>query len=744
MKIPLRSFALASFGLLSFIHAAPAQAGFQAFRIQQQTDHIKLDGKLNDEVWKKIPAHGQFYQTQPIDKQPAHQKTEVKIAYDAHYLYVGIMAYESDPASIRESFARRDKITTDQDFLGLFIDPSGGHKSAQVFYVNARGAVMDGMYSDSSGDDTAPDYEFDVATARVEGGWSAEYRIPFSSIAYDHTSKQAWSLLVMRNMTRDQRYRNYSGEVTRATSCNLCFSNDIEGLDQLPSGMNWSITPQIVMRSTQDKIGSIASPRKNKSDLSLDVKVRPNSSTTIDATLNPDFSQIELDAPQLSGNTRFSIFVSEKRPFFLEGADILRTPLNAISTRSISNPDAGIRYTRRDAQTDITVLSTRDAAGGLVMLPNDYSTNYATRSVASLATIARINSRFGDLSWGGILSDRSLEQNRGYNRVLGTDFVWRISQNERLRGQVLYSSTTAHMDAEGNLAHMPEKNGHVAFFDWQKDTDQWGMSAAVREFSKDFRADNGFFPQVGFRSVNYDARKKFGRMGIWHEVNVGVGAEYKLDAEGTILYKAMNPSVSLAGPLDSNISLAYNPSVRNRVDRGGNLFSTNMLRMSGNFSPNSVITRLGAELAKGEVIDVTAGRIGQGGSLSFNTKVRPHDRLEFDSSFAMNWIDSNAAESTGQRAYTERAFSLNAIGHISAKDSLRLIVQKSSSQRDPRLYTQVVTPKSLRSIGSLVYTHHASLGTATYLGMTVSNSETPGISLKKQQTELFAKFSLQL
>jgi hypothetical protein len=744
MKIPFRTFALTSFCLFNFIYATPAQAGFQAYRIQHQTDRIKLDGKLDDGVWKKIQAHDQFYQTQPLDKRPAHQKTEVKIAYDERYLYVGIIAHEKEPQNIRETFARRDKITTDQDFLGLFIDPSGGHKSAQVFYVNARGAVMDGMYSDSSGDDTAPDYEFDVVTARVENGWSAEYRIPFSSIAYDHTAKQTWSLLVMRNMTRDQRYRNYSGEVTRATSCNLCFSDDIEGLEQLPSGMNWSLTPQLVMRSTQDKTGTNTSARKNKTDLSLDMKIRPNSATTIDATLNPDFSQIELDAPQLSGNTRFSIFVSEKRPFFLEGADVLRTPLNAISTRSISNPDAGIRYTRRDAQTDITVLSTRDAAGGLVMLPNDYSTGYATRNVASIATIARVNSRFGDLSWGGILSDRSLEQNRGYNRVLGTDMVWRISQNERVRGQVLFSSTTAHMDSQGNLAKMPEKNGHVAFFDWQKETDHWGMSAAIREFNQDFRADNGFFPQVGFRSVTYDARQKFGRISIWNEVNVGASAEYKLDAKGEVLYKAINPSIGLSGPLDSNVSIAYNPSVRNRVDRNGNLFSTNMLRLSGNYSPNSVITRLGAELAKGEVIDVTAGRVGQGGSLSFNTKVRPHNRLELDSNFAMNWINSSAAETSGQRAYTERAFSFNGIAHLSPKDSLRLILQKSSSQRDPRLYSQTVTAKSLRNIGSLVYTHNARLGTATYLGMTISNNETPGVSLKKQQSEIFAKFSLQL
>ena len=120
----------------------------------------------------------------------------------------------------------------------------------------------------------------------------------------------------MRNMTRDQRYRMYSGEVTRATNCNLCFSDPIEDLSDLPSGLNWTATPQLVVRANKEENAGNPPIRRNSTVLSLDVKVKPNSATTIDATINPDFSQIELDAPQLSGNTRFGLFVQEKRPFF--------------------------------------------------------------------------------------------------------------------------------------------------------------------------------------------------------------------------------------------------------------------------------------------------------------------------------------------------------------------------------------------------------------------------------------------
>ena len=160
-------------------------------------------------VWQKATMHDTFYQTQPFDKVKAKVRTEVKIIYDKSYLYLGIKAFEPNPELIREPFARRDKISGDQDFLGLFIDPSGAHKSAQTIFFNPRGAITDGVNSDTGGDDYSPDFDFDVATSRFDGGWSAEVRIPFSSLPFDAKQTSPWSLLVMRNMTREQRYRMY-------------------------------------------------------------------------------------------------------------------------------------------------------------------------------------------------------------------------------------------------------------------------------------------------------------------------------------------------------------------------------------------------------------------------------------------------------------------------------------------------------------------------------------------------------
>lgn len=718
------------------------QAGFKAGKLSAKEDRIQLDGRLDESAWQRQIPHTQFFQTQPFDGVEARQRTEVRVMFDEHYLYVGIKAYDDDPSQIRDSFSRRDRIGIDQDFFGLFIDPSSKHKSAQVFYVNARGALMDGMYGDMTGDDPAPDYDFDAVAARLDDGWSAEYRIPFSSIAYDQQTSTPWSLLVMRNMTRDQRYRLYSGAVTRATSCNLCFSHPIEGLSDLPSASNWRITPQLVARRAQERVQGQSSRPTNSQDLSLDIKFRPNSKATIDATLNPDFSQIELDSPQLSGNTRFGLFVPEKRPFFLEGADIFRTLFNVISTRSIANPDAGLRYTHRDVDSDWSVLTARDAAGGLVLIPNTYHTAYASSKVTSLATDARMNWKLGPVSVGAVATDRLYAGNKGSNRVMGPDVIWQVDHYQLIRAQLLMSSTTAHADASGNLVRGDAKQGHAAYFDWFRGDDKWAYSTNIRDISPEFRADNGFFSQVGFRSIQAEVQKKFGRLHGLNEFNVFLNAEYKLDSEGQIMSKSVSPGIRVSGPYDSSAYVSYSPALNSRVSQQGALFSQARFAAGIAASPSKQIARVSVEASMGDVIDILANRLGHGASISAGAKLRPLDRLEIEPSYARSWINQDGGQFDGARAYTEAAMQLNSIVHFSAKDTLRLIFQDARMSRDPSLYSNPVLRESQRRVTSWVYTHRAGVGTAAYLGWTCthqSNSQNPG----KRQTELFLKLSWQ-
>jgi hypothetical protein len=727
-------------GLLAF--AGPASAGFQAQRIEAGAPAPRLDGVLDDAAWKGAARFDDFYEIQPEDKIAAKVRTEVAIVYDSRYVYIGLRAFDPDMTQLRAPYTRRDKTTPDQDFLALYIDPTGGKKSAQFFYLNARGAISDGVFTDSGGEDYSPDFDFEVATGRFDGGWSAEVRIPLSSLAYTIGQDKPWNLLVMRNRLREQRYRMLSAPLPRNNNCMLCYAEPVLGLHDLPGGANWSITPQLVMHGARERVDGGPTTSSHDHVLSLDAKFRPNPNTTVDVTIKPDFSQIELDTPQLSGNSQFGLFVPEKRPFFLEGADIWQTPLRAINTRTMSTPSWGARYTRRDAGSDFTVLSTQDSGGGLVMLPGAYSTSYALQDFRSTASVGRANLRSGTLAVGVVGSARTLEDDRGYNRVAGPDFSWQPNATDRMRGQWLESATTAHPDANGQLRNGPLKRGHAGFVDGSHGAESWAVYGSVTDISDDFRDDNGFVPQVGFRDYTGELIGKLGKTGILNEVNLYLHLDRKFDREGNVLLEDHAAGVWMAGPLDSQLTLQVNPRNRVRVQRGGELFHTPKMNTRVEISPGAQLAKLTAELQVGDMVDVDAARLGRGGTLSSYARLRPHDRFELEPTYSISWIDGKGAQA-GTRLYTENAAQLNAILHLSARDSLRLIWQLSRIRRDAHAYTTPVAAEARRNTTSLVYGHTAGLGNALYAGLTLANSDVPGFDPARRRSEAFLKLSFQ-
>jgi hypothetical protein len=180
------------------------------------------------------------------------------------------------------------------------------------------------------------------------------------------------------------------------------------------------------------------------------------------------------------------------------------------------------------------------------------------------------------------------------------------------------------------------------------------------------------------------------------------------------------------------------------VNQQGELFAIGRFAGGIAASPGKQIARIAADFSVGDVIDILANRLGRGGSYSMSAKLRPFDRLEVEPRFATNWINgSSEAESLG-RTYTETALQINSIVHLSPKDTIRMILQDAYTRRDPLAYTVVVAPNSSRSVNSLVYTHHAGVGSAMYLGWTLTKSVTPGFVAQRKQSELFTKFSWQI
>jgi hypothetical protein len=247
----------------------------------------------------------------------------------------------------------------------------------------------------SGNEDFSPDFYYDTA-ARIahdgpETGWSAEFRIPFSSLRYRPQADQAWGLMVWRNYPRDRRYAIYSSPLPRGSNCYVCHLRDLVGLKNLPRSRHLVVAPyaagQDVARAARP--GGALSGDGFDPEVGLDFKWTPFSSTAVDLTLNPDFSQVEADVAQIAVNNRFALFYPEKRPFFLEGVDLLETPLQAFYSRSITSPRFGGRITGSARGISHTLLLAQDRGGGSVILPGSDSSDLAAQDFESTSVTGR-------------------------------------------------------------------------------------------------------------------------------------------------------------------------------------------------------------------------------------------------------------------------------------------------------------------------------------------------------------------
>ena len=720
-------------------------------------EKIVLDGRLDEPAWSRAALLDRFWEVFPQAEVEARVRTEARYAFDHQALYVAVKSWDPDPGQLRAPFTRRDKVLADQDMIVLFIDPVGNRKFAHFFRVNPRGAVGDGLYNEDSGaEDFSPDFEFEVATGRFEGGWTAEFRIPFSSLRYGHPASKQWSTMVFRNYPRDQRYRISTSKLPRDPNCFICLNEPLTGLDRLPEARHLALTPDVTVRSVTSRDGGPSramlpgdtsramlpgdtSRRETQFVPSLDLKWRPRADIVVDATLNPDFSQVELDTPQLSGNVQFALFFPEKRPFFLEGADILEAPFRAIYTRSVTDPAWGVRATQRSERFDGTVLVIRDDGGGLVLLPNTYGTGFARQDFKSVASFARGRWQVGGATVGWLATDRSIEGG-AYNRVAGPDVVWFPSGEHRLRAQVLGSWTTAHA-VNGRIARGDLATSHAVLADWSYRGVAWDQVLNVEDVGRDFRADNGFFFQNGYRRIYSETTRKFvGAFGL-NEVSPYLFAEYKTDSTGGVQYQQNNLGLRIVLPRATTVFTEVRLNNLVAVREGGGLRKRDQFFIGIESNPFPWFAKLYSEVAWGDRVDVLNNRVGKGHFYSVQANVRPHPRAEVEYRIDSDTIDSREPVAGSNRILRQRVQQLLGIWHFTARDSLRTIWQATSTRRAPSLWEQPVSARDNGETLSVVFGHRRGIGATFYLGANFARFRDPDAGVRTYQAEIFAKGS---
>ena len=723
--------------------AADATKG-PPIEIRRADAGIEIDGDLSDAAWESSTKVEEWYETNPGDNLPATIKNVAYLAYDDKFLYAAFEFQDPEPAKIRAPYADRDNVNSGTDYGGIILDTRHDGKTAILFLANPRGIQYDAVSDDTSGnEDSSPDFFWDSSARITQTGWVLEMRVPYSSLRYTQAEVQTWGILLYRNYPRDFRYQMFAQKLPRGENCFICHESPLTGLSGLPAGGNFVVAPYATASRESAPQGALGSPLVDDpvdGTGGVDGKWTPTAGLSLDGTINPDFSQIEADAPQITANQQFALFFPEKRPFFLEGVELLSTPIQAVYTRTITEPAWGARATGKVGGTAYTVLATRDDGGGTVILPRPLFSDFASQDFESTVGIARVRHDIGRSFVSFLATGRQVEDG-GYNRVYGPDFQWRPSANTSVTGQLLFSSTETP-----NRPDLAEEwdgrklEDHAGTLWASHSTSTWDVFGQYNDYGDDFRADEGFVPQVGFREGYFETGYTFRPEGFFRRVRTFVVGDYTEMTDGRILSSLVSPGAGMDAKWNSFLRFELRSDrIRTPAD---DVFGRKRLVYILNASPSFAVSNLALEGNIGEQVDFANSRKGHGGVVSLAGTVRPTSHLELIANADWSWVDVKPEGGEHEeRLFTASVQRIRATYTFNARSFLRLIGQYSSVDRDPSLYLFPVTEKDGFFSGSALFSFKLNWQSVLFVGYGDDRTLSPDDHLEKSGRSLFLKVS---
>jgi hypothetical protein len=330
--------------------AAQAHGTVATVEAARVTTSPRIDGHLDDDAWRHAKPATEFLQKDPDEGKPPSERTELRIVYDGAAIYVGVKLYDREPARIVRRLSRRDD-NADADRFTIYFDPHHDHLSGAMFTVSAAGSQSDSIIFNDMWEDNSWDAVWDAAVSSDAEGWTAEMRIPFSQLRFPRTDRDAWGINANRFIQRrnESIWLQLVPKVENRLASRMAHLVGVRGVD---APRQFEVTPYSVARAEFIEPDAPGNPFNDGSRIlggtGVDLKYGVTSNFTLNAAVNPDFGQVEVD-PAVVNLTAFETFFNEKRPFFIEGAQIFGNfgRSGANSFWGFNSADPQIFYSRR-------------------------------------------------------------------------------------------------------------------------------------------------------------------------------------------------------------------------------------------------------------------------------------------------------------------------------------------------------------------------------------------------------------
>lgn len=459
-----------------------------------------IDGDvLGDPAWRDAEPITGFRQTQPNAGQPSSQKTEVFVGFTKTSLHIAVVAYDDEPLRIISTDSRRDSSLDDTDSFRVIIDGLLDRQNGYVFGTNPAGIEFDGQISKEGTGQSIPggsdglnlnwDAPWTVKTLVSDIGWSAEMDIPFTSLRYGIGDEQAWGFNFERRIRRNNEVAFWAPLSLQRTLYRVSEAGTIEGIG-VPRQRNLQVTPYALGKTRSG--GDLANSQTDQ-EVGLDLKYSITPSLTLDATLNTDFAQVEVDDKQVNLD-RFSLFFPEKRPFFLENAgqftvgnsqevELFFSRRIGIADETQTPIDGGLRLSGKiGATTNVGLLYMGSEAVEDVASENKYLVARVNQELANRSSLGfLIVDRDGD---GSLLGNGNDDQNQTY----AIDGQWGIGDNLLLRGWAARTETPGLTGKDDAFAINSAYNSA-----------DWHAALEYAEVGDDFNPEVGFLSRSGYR-----------------------------------------------------------------------------------------------------------------------------------------------------------------------------------------------------------------------------------------------------
>jgi hypothetical protein len=673
---------------------------------------IRVDGVLDEAGWNTAVVIPLEYEWFPGDGIAPPVRTDALITYDPTHLYVAFRAHDPEPQRIRAHLMDRDTIDTfvQDDHVSLMIDTFNDERRAFQFRVNPLGVQADAIFSEVEGiEDFSWDIIWESAGRITAEGYVVEIAIPLNQIRFPAGGgPQTWGFELGRSYPRSVRHRIAATYRDRNRNCLLCQLDKLQGFENLEAGLNLELDPTLTIRRA-DEIESFPDGGLDDGNEDyapgLTARWSISPSLTLNGAINPDFSQVEADVAQLDVNNRFALFFPEKRPFFLEGIDIFATPIDAVFTRTVQDPDWGVKLTGKQGKNAFGVFVARDDEPPAVILPsNQFSRVGLLDDEVSSGVLRYRRDVFQNSTIGVLFTDR--ESGDYSNRVGGVDGFFRLNDKNTLRFQALISDTEDPDDVDPSdglsdfLTPAGSFDDHAVKIDWDYGSREWNASVEYDRRGEDFRADYGFVPRVDVETARVFALRTFwGEEDDWYsQIQVGVFGFRTDDLDGDVTDQHIDVFANFRGPLQSFLEISAQRNEErfrvltpppNPTPVFDELFDDlDRFQLFGQFQPSGAV-KLSLFVDDGEVVDLANGQEGDQLLIAPTAELKLGRHLNAKLDYTRQTLDVPGGE-----LFEATIGELRAVWQFNVRMFFRAIFQWRQTDRDLGLYGFCAVPAS--------------------------------------------------